>query len=359
MKRLLCGILILVLLLLNGCYTTSDISDAELLDTARTAVNTEAGRPTARETDPAPAETEAPPAETKVPPAEPSDTLTGVEMTLPEGLTATPGMPWVTVTVAFPRVTLTGPEEERTCSLTVTLDGETVADWPQLLLSSGEEKTVELEFSFDRYQEDRTALICATLTCGGCSLVRETEIAVDNYSEEIYQAMSGDSFPYSIDVIRNQNVVIVYGRDNDDEYTVPVLVSLCSTGRATPKGYFSLGVKREWAPLYGGVWGQYVCGIYGNILFHTVPYYHMTKNSLETEEYNKLGTACSMGCVRLPTVNVKWIYDNCPSGTTVHIYDAEELPVERPTFEPIDPSDPRAGWDPTDPDPANPWNTEP
>ena len=80
------------------------------------------------------------------------------------------------------------------------------------------------------------------------------------------------------------------------------------------------------------------------------------KDSLETEEFNKLGTAASMGCVRLPVEDAKWIFDNCPSGTTVHIYDSEELPVERPTVQTLDPDDPRSGWDPTDPDENNPWN---
>ena len=351
MKRLLLCIAALVLVLLTGCYYASDLELSDMPTAPDRAVQTTV--PTEPETE-VPIETEAA-TETKVPPIETSYELTGVEMTLPEGLVATPGMPWVTVTVSFPKVTLTGPEEERACSLEVTLDGQLVASWPDLLLVPGQEEELELEFSFDRYQEDRTALLQATLSCGGSSLVRETEIEVDNYPEEVYLAMTEDSFPYAIEIVRNQNVVIIYGRDDNDEYTVPVYAFLCSTGTATPTGKYSLGAKREWAPLYGGVWGQYVCGIYGNILFHTVPYYHMTKDSLETEEYNKLGTACSMGCVRLAVEDVKWIYDNCPSGTSIRIYDAEELPVERPTFEPIDPSDPRAGWDPTDPDPENPW----
>ena len=120
-------------------------------------------------------------------------------------------------------------------------------------------------------------------------------------------------------------------------------------------GNFSLGNKRVWGYLFGGVCGQYACNIEGNVLFHSVPYYRTEKNSLKTLEYNKLGTACSMGCVRLPVVGAKWIFDNCPTGSPIHIYDAEELPVERPEQILLDPDDPRSGWDPTDPDPENPW----
>lgn len=356
MKRLLCGVLALMLLL-TGCAFGTDPTDS---------VPTEFSYPqpvwSASETDPAP-ETLSPepettlPAETEDPDA---DTLTGVEMVLPENMVATPGTPWVNVTISFPKVTLSGPEEDRTCYLVLFLDDEIVEEWPELLLSPGQEETVELAFSFDRSQADRVAVVKAVLTCGSSRLTREAEIAVDNYPEEYY-LLNDDAFPYSIDVIRSRNVVIVYGRDEDDKYTVPVRVCICSTGTATPTGYYSLGSKREWASLYGGVWGQYVCGIRGNILFHTVPYYTKDKGDLETEEYNKLGTACSMGCVRLQAGEIKWIYDNCPSGTSVHIYDAEELPegVEAPSFEPLDPSDPRAGWDPTDPDENNPWNAEP
>ena len=40
-------------------------------------------------------------------------------------------------------------------------------------------------------------------------------------------------------------------------------------------------------------------------------------------------------------------------------YDGDEStdPLGNPGFTPIDPNSPNAGWDPTDPDPANPWNS--
>ena len=54
--------------------------------------------------------------------------------------------------------------------------------------------------------------------------------------------------------------------------------------------------------------------------------------------------------------DVKWIFDNCPVGTTVKIYDGN-LPagVTKPTAQKIDGNSPNKGWDPTDPDSANPW----
>ncbi len=341
MKRLI-FLLALLLLLLAGCWHANE----SIPTAAPTASSDAAAAPETTEItrEPAPAPTPAP------------GEMAGIEMELPEGLVATPGCPWVELTVSFPRVDMARPEADRTCSLTLEMDGETVAEWQELVLSPGLETSAELEFSFDRYQPDRSAYVTATLHRGEEILVRETAIAVNNYPEEVYLALSQDDLPYSIDVLRSQNVVIVYGRDEEDEYTVPVKVWLCSTGKATPTGDYRLGTKREWGLLFGNVYGQYISGITGDILFHSVPYERMEKDSLETEEYNKLGTSASMGCVRLAAGDVKWIYDNCPVGTAVHIYDAETIPVERPELIPLDPKDPRSCWDPTDPDPENPWN---
>ena len=164
--------------------------------------------------------------------------------------------------------------------------------------------------------------------------------------------------PYLIEVIRNQNVVLVYGLDDNNEYTKLVKTFICSVGRNnwTPTGTFSTTKGYDWGALFGGVWGQYSTRITGHILFHSVPYFSKNKADLEWEEYNKLGTAASAGCVRMTVQDVKWIFDNCPVGTTVKIYDGN-LPagVTKPTTQKIDGSNPNRGWDPTDPDPANPW----
>ena len=55
--------------------------------------------------------------------------------------------------------------------------------------------------------------------------------------------------------------------------------------------------------------------------------------------------------------DVKWIYDNCPAGTKVTIYDdaANPGPLGKPESIKIPVNSPNAGWDPTDTDPANPW----
>lgn len=165
--------------------------------------------------------------------------------------------------------------------------------------------------------------------------------------------------PYYIEVIRNQNVVIVYGLDSNNKYTKIVKVFVCSVGKngKTPTGTFKTSDKSSWGWLVGNVYGQYYTRIVGDILFHSVPYFKKDKSTLEWEEYNKLGTDASKGCVRLSVRDVKWIYDNCPKGTTVKIYDGN-LPsgVSKPSSIKIDENSPNKGWDPTDPDENNPYN---
>lgn len=165
--------------------------------------------------------------------------------------------------------------------------------------------------------------------------------------------------PYYIEVIRNQSTVIVYGKDGNGGYTNIVNVFPCSPGAGnnTPTGIFYTKRGYEWGSLYGNVYGQYSTVITGHILFHSVPYYTTSKDSLLWEAYNNLGTKVSMGCVRLTVSAAKWIFDNCESGTMVKIYDGD-LPsgVSKPEAIKIDGNNPNRGWDPTDPDPNNPWN---
>ena len=165
-------------------------------------------------------------------------------------------------------------------------------------------------------------------------------------------------FPYYIRINRKQNTVTVYSTDENGDPHTPLKAMVCSTGRATPLGTYRTYYKRQWNGLFGDVYGQYATGIVGDILFHSVPYYSINKGDLESEEYNKLGTAASMGCVRMCVRDVKWVYDYCNVGTVVEFYDDEEDPGPLGKPEPItiDLEDPRKGWDPTDPDPENPWN---
>lgn len=165
---------------------------------------------------------------------------------------------------------------------------------------------------------------------------------------------------YKLEVNCEQNVVNVYEKDENGEYTNCVKVMLCSVGPATPtSGTYNLKKYSgwEWKGLFGDVYGQYATQITGNILFHSVPYTEKyNKASLEYWEYDKLGTPASMGCVRLTVKNAKWIYDNCAAGTQVKFYlDSNPGPLGKPTELKISSEEEYRNWDPTDSNPDNPW----
>ena len=176
-----------------------------------------------------------------------------------------------------------------------------------------------------------------------------------------------EEFPYYICVNRKQNMIIVYTMDDDGYYTVPYKAFVCSVGLPdpendgavnTPIGTFNTTNQYTWRLLEGNVYGQYATRIVDHILFHSVPYYEQSKDTLEWEEYNKLGQAASLGCIRMTVEDAKWIYDNCPKGTTVTIYESDKTePFEKPEAQKIPEDSPYRGWDPTDPDPENPWNS--
>lgn len=193
------------------------------------------------------------------------------------------------------------------------------------------------------------------LMCG-TDVIRTTFIVpVNNYTDAEYAQLQRAQYPYKLEVVRNQCTVLVYGLDKSGNYSILHHAFVCGPGRTTPIGTFRTPFKAAWHPLQG-CWGQYCTQITGNYLFHSSPYNSPNKNDLSYRLYNQLGTVCSHGCVRLTVADAKWIYDNCPLGTTVSIYNASSLPVPKPSAPWLDISSPNRGWDPTDPDPANPWN---
>ncbi|MEE3392892.1 MAG: L,D-transpeptidase family protein [Lachnospiraceae bacterium] len=138
------------------------------------------------------------------------------------------------------------------------------------------------------------------------------------------EAQAADASNYKIMVNRQANTVTVYKLNKKGKY-IPVRAMLCSTGTHTPFGTYKLnGQRYAWRNVFGGVWAQYATRIEGHILFHSVPYLHMDPSTLEGNEYEGLGKAVSMGCVRLNAADARWIYLNIKSGTTVTFYDDKD-----------------------------------
>lgn len=168
-------------------------------------------------------------------------------------------------------------------------------------------------------------------------------------------AAAGSS--YWLKVNRTANVVNVYKKVNGS--WEPLKVMLCSCGKdksgsRTPAGNFSIKKKWRWQRLFHGVSGQYVSQFNGNYLFHSVVYKKYNKgSSCVRSEYNKLGRNASHGCVRLATMDAKWIYDNCPKGTKVTVYSSSSPgPLGKPSKVAMK-GKKKLFWDPTDPSSSN------
>ena len=183
------------------------------------------------------------------------------------------------------------------------------------------------------------------------------ETKVDEKEEQKAKETSTNAYYIKINYIAN--VVTVYKKDNEGNYTIPVKALICSTGKATPtSGVYKMSNKYRWHQLNGGVWGQYCTRITGHILFHSVPYATNSPNSLKYVAYDKLGTKASAGCIRLTVEGAMWIYNNCPSGTYVEFYGSSNPgPLGKPTAKKISSNVECRNWDPTDPDSKNPWHS--
>ncbi|MBQ7060988.1 MAG: L,D-transpeptidase family protein, partial [Clostridia bacterium] len=199
----------------------------------------------------------------------------------------------------------------------------------------------------------------------GKALMRQLQ-SMQLYSNLNINARRGYPYLIAINTAQYRCTVTVYCVDEEGKYTRPYLAIVCSTGRvydnySTPLGVFNTRAKYSWHTLVGPCYGQYCTRITDNVLFHSVPYYTMHKYDLEYRQYNRLGNQASMGCVRIPCNDAKWIFDNCPVGTTVVIYSDSSSagPMGQPTPMRLDVDDLfMRGWDPTDPDRYNPWGDD-
>ena len=153
----------------------------------------------------------------------------------------------------------------------------------------------------------------------------ETGIADQDTQMRLFSASALPSeeyvFPYKIIVdIGDQRVYV--GKWNGSAYKDLVKKFKCSTGKdstPTPLGTYQAGGRA------GGEWyyfkdfncyAKWATRIVGGILFHSVTYNSRKRPS---GSVSSLGRKASHGCIRLSVENAKWIYDNCPRGTTVVI----------------------------------------
>lgn len=149
-----------------------------------------------------------------------------------------------------------------------------------------------------------------------------------------YDAPAGYPSPdtYRVVVDIAHQVVILYTRDGEGEYTVPVRYMLCSTGLGdrTPTGVFQIKRYRVRFGLFQNdkTYGQYWTLIQGRIYFHSTLYEERDANTYIGETYDLLGTKASHGCIRVPVPDARFIYYNLGHGTEVEIREGDPNDAE-------------------------------
>ena len=158
----------------------------------------------------------------------------------------------------------------------------------------------------------------------------------------------GKQSSYLIRINKQMATTTVYAADGANGYIIPVKTFLCSPGDDTPIGTFKTPQKLRWNLMINNVYCQYLTRVTGSFLMHSLIYDSPDPYTLWPETYNFLGVARSAGCIRYKAGDAKWIYDNCPVGTTVEIYNSPTPgPYDRPAIEWIIPMTQK--YDPTDP----------
>lgn len=172
----------------------------------------------------------------------------------------------------------------------------------------------------------------------------------DGRLAEDVEHLVGTAGPFHIKINKQANCLTVFAQDGANGFIIPVKSFLTSTGDDTPLGTFTIPEKYRWRLMINDVYTQYATRLGAGLpfLIHSIIYDQPNSYTVWASTYNHLGVARSAGCIRLTTGDSKWIYDNCPVGTTVTVYNsAVPGPFERPTiaeeiaFEQT--------WDPTDP----------
>lgn len=165
---------------------------------------------------------------------------------------------------------------------------------------------------------------------------------------------------YYIKVNKKTCTVTIYIKEEKGDLT-PYKAMVCSIGREghdTPEGKgYKTSDYYDWRLMVDNTYGRYAVRFNKSIMFHSVPYYKAKKDSLEWQDYNKLGKPASLGCIRLAVADAKWIFDNCKRGTEVEVYsgDASTDPFGTPDPIKLDTKSAFRDWDPTDLTKENPW----
>jgi len=164
------------------------------------------------------------------------------------------------------------------------------------------------------YAEDKGGIDDETVSGGGLD---EEEIESTEAEEKILEDIDyNDSSDFRIEVDLARQILTVF-------YKGEVLRQMICSGGApespTPPGEYATSQKIEYAWVERfGVGAYYWIRFFEDYLIHSVPFDE--NGNMIIEEYEKLGSPASHGCIRLRLEEAKWLYESLPLGVKIVIY---------------------------------------
>ncbi|MBA4348043.1 MAG: hypothetical protein C0413_04245 [Clostridiales bacterium] len=152
------------------------------------------------------------------------------------------------------------------------------------------------------------------------------------YAQDELKNNDPDKYYILLD-LRNQ-IVTVFERDENGEYTRIVRRFLCSSGRTdvdeadpedeatpTPRGIWKIGGRERFGKFanFSSSYARYWVQIVGSIYFHSILFTKRSIDAMNRQAYKEMGNKVSHGCVRLYVEDARWLYYYACPGTTIEI----------------------------------------
>ncbi|MEG1548439.1 MAG: SH3 domain-containing protein [Clostridia bacterium] len=134
-------------------------------------------------------------------------------------------------------------------------------------------------------------------------------------------------------------VVTVFEKDDNGEYTRIVRRMVCTSGKTepnpnnpieepaspTPAGVWKIGARERFGKFanFGSEYARYWTQVVGGIYFHSIMFSSRDINKLKTSAFSRLGSRASHGCIRLYVEDAKWLYYYACPGTTIKVTSGE------------------------------------
>lgn len=153
------------------------------------------------------------------------------------------------------------------------------------------------------------------------------------FALDLYRNTDASKYFMSLDL--SPQVLTIYTKDSSGKFTKIVRQCLTTSGRTrpkdiedpesksahTPQGTFKLGGHERFGKFIAlNSYARYWTQINANIFFHSIPGTRNDFTYIGPQYYRDMGRPASNGCVRLYVEDAKWVYYNCPPGTTIKIF---------------------------------------